>query len=421
MALINLLNTTSRVETPFIKVTIGNYTLGVFDKRTVQGVDKQGVYKYNKIQFPNFVQSLEITKINGKVNTYTLSLTYPITENSDPNFIEKVLSSVSKTRKIVFSYGDLSLPSFIYRDEEAIITNVTTQFGVNDSSITYTIEAVSQALKLSAGKFTFRERTAKPSDVIKEILFDKTYGLQEIFYGMRDRTLIEQLGLIPGNDKVVKIYMKPNISILDYLSYLVTCMAPLNATTPSIIKNAFYILSIVDDMTGSLEGPYFKITTVGQGQTSSILETYEVDIGYPSQNIVIDFKLEDNQNYSIFNEFTSSITQDTYVQRINDNGELEYEYAPILSSSTDLYKTTEAEKTWWTKVTSYPIKGSLTIKGLLRPSILMTHVRLNVYFFGKKHLSSGLYIITKQVDKIDYNGFKTVLSLTRIDSDKELQ
>jgi hypothetical protein len=420
MALINLLNTTARVETPFVKVTIGDFTFGVFDKKTMRGIDVQGVYKYNRIQYPNYVQTLTITKINGKVNTYVLTLKYPINESNDPNFIEKVLSSVSQTRKIVFSYGDLSLPSFVYRDEEAIITNVDSQFGIADSTITYKISAVSQALKLNAGNFTFKGRLAKPSDVIKEILFNKTYGLQEIFYGMRDRTLVETAGLIPGNDRVVQLQTKTNITILEYLSYLVSCMSPLTSDTGKILKKSIYILSIVDDITGSFDGTYFKITQVGEGQTSSILETYEIDIGYPSQNVVISFQVNDNQNYSIFHDFTDSITNDVYVQRINDDGELESEFAPILSSSTELYKTTEAERTWWTKVTSYPISATLVLKGLLRPSILMTHVKLNVYFFGKKHIASGLYIITKQVDQVDTSGFRTTLTLTRVDSDKEL-
>ena len=85
MAIVNLLNTTSRVETPFIKVTIGTYTFGKYDNRTVRGIDSQGVYKYNKIQYPNYIQSLSITKINGKVNTYSLELKYPITERDDPD------------------------------------------------------------------------------------------------------------------------------------------------------------------------------------------------------------------------------------------------------------------------------------------------------------------------------------------------
>jgi hypothetical protein len=50
----------------------------------------------------------------------------------------------------------------------------------------------------------------------------------------------------------------------------------------------------------------------------------------------------------------------------------------------------------------------------------MTHVKLNVYFFGKKHISSGLYIITKQSDIVDFAGFKTTLSLTRVGPDMDI-
>ena len=50
--------------------------------------------------------------------------------------------------------------------------------------------------------------------------------------------------------------------------------------------------------------------------------------------------------------------------------------------------------------------------------MLMTYVRINTYFFGQKHLSSGLYIITKQVDQIDSSGYRTTLSLTRISGDE---
>lgn len=39
-------------------------------------------------------------------------------------------------------------------------------------------------------------------------------------------------------------------------------------------------------------------------------------------------------------------------------------------------------KSWWTQVTQFPIQATLVIKGLLRPAILMTYVRLNVVFYG---------------------------------------
>ena len=65
-------------------------------------------------------------------------------------------------------------------------------------------------------------------------------------------------------------------------------------------------------------------------------------------------------------------------------------------------------------MTEFPISATLVIKGLIRPALLMTYLRVNTYFYGKKHVSSGLYIITKQEDKIDGSGYRTILSLTRI-------
>ena len=69
-------------------------------------------------------------------------------------------------------------------------------------------------------------------------------------------------------------------------------------------------------------------------------------------------------------------------------------------------------------MTEFPITATLIIKGLTRPSILMTYVKLNVWFAGgQKHISSGMYIITKQVDKISSAGYSTTLSLLRVGGD----
>ena len=74
----------------------------------------------------------------------------------------------------------------------------------------------------------------------------------------------------------------------------------------------------------------------------------------------------------------------------------------------------EREKTWWSQVTQFPISATLTLKGLLRAVMLMSYIRVNVYYYGKKHNTSGLYIITKQEDSISESGYTTTLSLTRI-------
>ena len=183
----DLLSINNRVAVPFITATIGEYSFGLYN-RTKTNLEVNGrYYSAIKVTYPNYMKSLEVTKINGTLNTYELVMSYPITPNDDPNLIDKVLSSVSTSRKIVFTYGDCATPSFMYRNEEAIITKVTSSMDVASSKITYTITAVSSALAATAGVFSFPRMTAKPSDVIKKILFSKQYGLQEIFYGMHNK------------------------------------------------------------------------------------------------------------------------------------------------------------------------------------------------------------------------------------------
>ena len=65
-------------------------------------------------------------------------------------------------------------------------------------------------------------------------------------------------------------------------------------------------------------------------------------------------------------------------------------------------------------MTSFPISASLVLKGVLRPTILMSKVKLNVLFYGKKHISSGIYLINKQVDTVSSSGCWTTLNLIRV-------
>lgn len=413
MSSLNLLGYTTRVETPFAKITIGDYTFGIHEKTDLaNGVDSMGIYKLQKIKYPNFIQSLNVTKINGRVNQYTLNITYPITQNDDPNFFEKVFGSVADTRKIIFSYGDMSAPSYIYRDEEALITSITSNFNAMGSTISYVISAVSTSLLAMSGAWTFEAEFAKPSDIIIRTLYDARYGLLEVFPGMNNKDLVISKSLIQADDKAVNIFKKVNISALDYLNYLVSCMSTDGDT---IDKSKVYALTIIDDTSGLFEGPYFKISEISKMRDD--LQTYEIDIGYPSQNIVTAFSIDNNETYTLLYKYHNKINDAEYTQRINDNGELEEVYAPVLSSKNEYFETNEAEKTWWTMATKYPLKASITLKGLLRPAILMTHVRLNVYYYGRKHISSGLYIVTAQEDQIDYSGYRTTLKLLRIQSD----
>lgn len=410
MASLNLLGTMTRVEVPFVEVTIGDYTFGAYDKTTKKSSKFGTLIAAKKDIYPNYIQKLTVQKINGTVNTYILEMTYPITENDDPNFFEKVFSSVSKRRDIYFSYGDISMPSYIYKQEKALITDIKTSFSSSSSTISYQISAVSSASLSTIGTPFHKGGFKKPSDEIKELLNNKSYGLQEIFFGMIDNKVVNA-DLIPGTDIKCAVESKES-SVFERLLYLVSCMKTADGNT--------FVLNVVDDTTGKYGGPYFKITELDKSsQSSSSIDTYVIDIGYPSQNIVTDFNIENNESFSIFYEYADELTSETTVPRIDNEGNIEYVYAPLVSTKNTERVATPSELNWWKKVTEFPISATITFKGLLRPAILMNKIKLNVYFYGRKHISSGVYIITKQTDTIDYNGFRTTLLLTRVSGDDD--
>lgn len=249
MASIDLLSTTSRVEAPIVIATIAGYSFGAYNRTNQAISDTTGNYIANAtvVNYPNFIQSLRVKKINGTVNTYTLVLKYAIRSGDDPNLVEKILSNASVDRKITFTYGDCSIPSFMYKEEQAIITDVKSSFDAAGSSIQYTITAVSQMTKAAAGSFNFPKRNAKPSDVIKELLYNSQYGLLEVFPGMSNKQKVLANGLIASDDKKVELQGQMGVSILSYLKYLVSCMSSLTNDN-SVIKSSQYNLIVIDEV-----------------------------------------------------------------------------------------------------------------------------------------------------------------------------
>lgn len=412
----SLLSSQARIQVPWVKVTIGDYTFGIFDDKTKSwGKTTAGFYTPFAVQYPQYINSLEVTKVNGQVNTYRLFINYPITQFDDPNFFEKVFSSVSLTRKIVFTYGDAETPAYIYKDEEAIITKIYQSFNLQSSSINYTIEAVSSAALATDGSITIPapNKKVKPSDEIKK-LFRTNKSLQKTFTGMKASDLDE---LIAGDDAPVMLESKQNISVVDYINYLTSCMVP--AGTGLGVSKDIYIMNIFDDSitsadkTKSRKGPYFKVSKVSTVMEHS--DAYEIDVGINTSTIVRSFSIESNDNYSIYYKYQNLAHPEDYVRRIGADGEWEDVYAPTSMERTNRYSTKSSDQVWWTKVTQFPVNASIQIQGLLRPATLMQYVRLNVIFpGGNKHISSGLYIVTRQVDNIGPNGYATTLGLTRI-------
>lgn len=406
----NLTSIPTLVESPFIIATIGDVTFGSYSGDNSYGAAV-------KVTYPNFMKSMIINKVNGTVNTYTLNFSYQVRAGNDPNLLDKIFSKASKDRRIILQYGDWNAPSYIYKEEKCIITNVTSSLNMNNSSIDYTVNCTSDAIALTATPHNFPARTAKPSDVMMELLSAKKYGLNQVFTGMQNKNNVLMNNLITSNDKKVKLLPQSNVNVLSYMNYLVDSMINNNNKVTGVSDSKYY-LTIHDDTRNTLGGTYFKVEEVSKNtKTINSLDTYEIDINYPGDNFVTQFTVRNDQSWAILYDFNQSVRQEEYNYSIDDDGNLVTVYSPALITSSVSNEPSAAKSSWWTNMTEFPIKGSLTIKGLTRPSILMSYVKVNVMFNGIKHTSSGLYIITKQTDTIDSSGYKTTLEVLRVGGD----
>ena len=83
-------------------------------------------------------------------------------------------------------------------------------------------------------------------------------------------------------------------------------MSSVTDTGSTAIKYTKYYLTIVDDISGVMNGTYFKITKVlaNSSQINS-LDTYEIDIGYPGNNFVTNFSLKNDEAWSILYDYAT--------------------------------------------------------------------------------------------------------------------
>ena len=405
----SLVSLPTLVQSPFIIADIAGITFGSYS----------GNQKTKSI-YPNFMKSMSITKVNGTVNTYTLSFEYQVRPGEDPNLLDKIFSRAANSREIILKYGDWNAPEYIYKEEKCIITNLTSNLDMNSSKISYTLSCTSDAIGLNSVGYNFPAREAKPSDVLKQLITSSSYGIKNVFTGMRNMSKVLSSGLLASNDAVVKLVAKTNYTVLDYINYLVDSMIPNNPVVKNIINTSKYFLTIHDDYTNDFGGTYFRVDEVSKDTpTYKATDTYALDINYPGDNFVTQFSVNNDQSWAILYDFSQSIKQEEYSYSIDNNGRINTSYAPSIAKSAKTNQTDPEMSSWWTKMTEFPIEATVTIKGLTRPSMLMSYVKLNVWFAGGiKHISSGTYIITKQVDNISSAGYTTTLTLLRVRGDE---
>lgn len=390
-----LLSSQSLVEAPVIILKLGGKVIG--------GYGNEGD------MYPNYIQSLNVEKISGKINKYTINLVYQVRYGEDPNFIDKLLSMTGFTNKINIIYGDSNYPSGIYRDDEAIVTDVTFNEDVSNKQIKYTITALSSIISSTGKLSTYPSITDKPSNAIRNLLYSNNEDsrlLLDSLSGMKNRTLVDSNGLIPNDDAVVTTQKMINVSTISMLNYYVSGMYNVNTNTA-------YFYNIYDDTKNEFGGPYIKISQLNETNSNTLNGNYfEVDVGFPSVNFVMGFSVNSDVYFPLVYDYNSKLPEWAY--DINNSGELISTQTNPLLLRNNINRPNVIQSTWWNKVTEYPITASLTLKGLTKPVMIGSYIKVNVLFYGNKDLASGLYMITGQTDTVSGSGCRTTLSLVRV-------
>ena len=387
------------VQAPFGEITLSGVKFGTYN-----------VYKKYKT-YPNYVQSIEVVKTNGTVNDYTIKLIHQIAPGDNPNYIAELLSATGYN-KIKIAYGDANSGKY-FIDIDALLIGVGTTFNFANCNITYTLRATSLSYLTATTKLNFPAVFDKPSNVILDLVQNQEQIVTDYFTGMRDITSVIDLGLIPTNDKKVQIEAVKNKTIFEYISYLVSLMQD---EDDSVSNKSTYYLIVNDDNYTNI-GNTFSIQEVISDNIIPDSLVYEVDVGYPDNNLVYDFSVTTDYAWAMAYSDAQKITN--YKYEIDDIGNLLKKSSSVLLSPTLSNNDFIIDTNMWKQLTRFPISAKLTVKGLMAPIPLMTYMRVNNYYFGNKRITSGLYIITEQTDTVSGNGCTTVLGLTRVASDVE--
>lgn len=386
------LSSPHRIIVPFVRVEFGGEVFGLTDKYN----------SFTKVRQSDFITGLQVSKYgSGAVNKYTLTMRYVITPETDPNYVDQVISK-AQDRKIRFTYGDLTQPQYSYKDEEGLIENVVPSVDYKRNVISYTITAVSSTQLNYTQKKNFEKKIAKPSDEIINILYNNDFGLLELLPGMLNKDTVLGNGWIPVDDQKVEISEKIGISPMDYILYLVSLMKS--------TSGEFYFLKILDQV-GDYGGQHFEIVSTASKATGKMMH---ISIGYPGSIPVYDFNVTQNTAIALMAEYRGKIEKGIY-QDYGFSGDLITKN--YYSNETNKGRFSDNAKNWWEKITNYPLVATLTTDGLYVPAEIVQSVYLDIFFFGKKYNHSGEYLILGQDDNISKDGYKTTLSLMRIKGD----
>lgn len=163
---------------------------------------------------------------------------------------------------------------------------------------------------------------------------------------MQSLRQVEEEGFIASDDAVVEIEAKQNISVLDYLTYLVSCMRWVNDPADSNRKTCVYHIATFDDILNEYGGAYFKVvryTSTSEALLEDQLDWVDVDIGYTNSANVVGFTINDDESFAILYDYNDTLNYNEYRYDIDAEGNLNVNKMSRVALNRELDKTTRIE------------------------------------------------------------------------------
>ena len=409
-------------QAPVVYVEIMGVTFGLHDitddQLDITTIMQRPVTPNSLVKYPNLVTNLKVDKIvSGEINKYTLEIKYLPQDGEDPSYIDKLLSAnrTQNNSMITIAYGDGSLDGFNFRKYEAMVVGYKMKVDFSTACMTYTINAMSIASSYEITgpngnimQHSFVDRTnVRVSDIIKEIYYDPTYGLQLVFPGgiYIDGAHINEWD--PKNPPDILLEESTisggKMTPFQYLKSLVPRMI---ASDIGIEESTGFLYSIDD----GYRNQSFHIDRVLDSNGKTYAD--EIVIGTEG-SVVIDYEVTTDMSLGIAIDYGKNKDPNAFTSYFvnSENEEVELDtYGSIKTDSTD---DALVDKKWWDMVSSIPYGLRLVVRAMKRQIPLMTPIKVTILIKGRLYFLSGIYMVVKVNDEVNGNGYTTEMELLR--------
>lgn len=360
-------------------------------------------------------------------NQYSIQLAYMPKPNQDPNFIDEALAGVTADNKPVtirFGYNGIPGYNLLSSTYKCLITGYTVT--IQNNYFYYTINCVSQGTMYREQRFNFpRVPNIDPINWIYQCWTGNIKGLESLSdqydlkidqdaYGHVEKMDIgynkDSEGNVTNNDSALN-----DVTVFEFLD---TVLYNIKDTDND---NAVYWYELVD--TKEKQTVVIHRTVIESEKDLSGLATFTFDWGGNHQdnstnNLILSFETEYKGEVNIAmteDIFSKKYAIDSEGRKLTAMGYFEYLVPDYVRQ--DYYRDAK----FWSRSTLWAYNAQMELLGIPADIPIGAYIEVNPLIYGRKHHTAGIYIITGARCDISANGFRTNLSLTKVNVDAELK